>query len=76
VARKIAEAARLMQIQMLDHVIMGTPANARPGYFSFQEARLKRFHKDGIRRCNSPSPTALERRPILNRQVPAKSEAG
>ena len=35
--RKISEAARLMQIQMLDHVIMGAPANGRPGYFSFKE---------------------------------------
>jgi len=32
------EAARILQIQMLDHVIIGEPMNAREGYFSFKEA--------------------------------------
>ncbi|MGA8658445.1 MAG: JAB domain-containing protein [Chthoniobacterales bacterium] len=34
--RKISEAAHLMQIQMLDHIVMGAPANGRPGYFAFK----------------------------------------
>src|SRR6202162_280644 len=31
--RRIAEAARLIQINMLDHVIVGQPFDGRPGYF-------------------------------------------
>jgi DNA repair protein RadC len=38
--RRISEATRLMQIQMLDHVIIGSPVNGQPGYFSFKEAGL------------------------------------
>ncbi|MGA8481747.1 MAG: DNA repair protein RadC [Chthoniobacterales bacterium] len=38
--RRIAEAGRILQIQMLDHVIVGTPAAGRSGYFSFKEAGL------------------------------------
>jgi DNA repair protein RadC len=38
--RRIAEGARLLQIQLLDHVIIGHPANGRLGYFSFKEAGL------------------------------------
>jgi hypothetical protein len=29
-----------MQIQFLDHLIMGAPADCRAGYFSFKEAGL------------------------------------
>jgi hypothetical protein len=29
-----------MQIQSLDHLIMGAPAEGRTGYFSFKEAGL------------------------------------
>jgi DNA repair protein RadC len=36
--RRLSEAARILQIQMLDHVIIGQPTNGRPGYFSFKEA--------------------------------------
>jgi DNA repair protein RadC len=36
--RRLTEAARILQIQMLDHVIIGQPINARQGYFSFKEA--------------------------------------
>jgi DNA repair protein RadC len=36
--RRICEAARILQIQFLDHVIIGQPMNDRPGYFSFKEA--------------------------------------
>jgi DNA repair protein RadC len=36
--RRLNEAARILQIQMLDHVIIGQPMNDRPGYFSFKEA--------------------------------------
>jgi DNA repair protein RadC len=36
--RRIAEAARILQIQLLDHVIVGQPLADRQGYFSFKEA--------------------------------------
>ena len=36
--RRLAEAARLLQIPMLDHVIIGVPRGGQPGYFSFREA--------------------------------------
>jgi DNA repair protein RadC len=38
--RKVGEAARLLQIQMLDHLICGAASNGKPGYFSFKEAGL------------------------------------
>jgi DNA repair protein RadC len=37
---RLSEGSRLLQIQMLDHVIVGTPAGGRSGYFSFKEAGL------------------------------------
>ena len=36
--RRLAEAAELMQIKLLDHIIIGAPADGQPGYFSFKEA--------------------------------------
>ena len=36
--RRIGEGARILQIQFLDHVIIGQPMNSRLGYFSFKEA--------------------------------------
>lgn len=36
--RRIGEGARILQIQFLDHVIIGQPMNGRLGYFSFKEA--------------------------------------
>lgn len=36
--RRLAEAADLLQIKLLDHVIIGAPADGRPAYFSFKEA--------------------------------------
>lgn len=38
VTRRLVEAAALMQIRFLDHVIIGKPAPGRNGYFSFREA--------------------------------------
>lgn len=35
--RRLAEAAKLLQIPLLDHLIVGQPANGSPGYFSFRE---------------------------------------
>lgn len=35
--RRLREAAELLQIRLLDHVIIGAPAENRPGYFSFKE---------------------------------------
>ena len=36
--RRLAEAAELLQIKLLDHVIIGAPSETSPGYFSFKEA--------------------------------------
>src|ERR671930_407635 len=36
--RRLAEAAELLQIKLLDHIIIGAPAEGRAGYFSFKEA--------------------------------------
>ena len=36
--RRLAEAAELLQIKLLDHIIVGAPAEGNPGYFSFKEA--------------------------------------
>jgi len=38
--RRICEAARILQVQLLDHVIIGQPVNGRQGYFSFKEAGI------------------------------------
>jgi len=36
--RRLAEAAELLQIKLLDHIIIGAPADGRSPYFSFKEA--------------------------------------
>jgi DNA repair protein RadC len=36
--RRLSEAAELMQIKLLDHVIIGSPAENRQPYYSFKEA--------------------------------------
>jgi DNA repair protein RadC len=36
--RRLAEAAELLQIKLLDHIIIGAPGEQTPGYFSFKEA--------------------------------------
>jgi DNA repair protein RadC len=36
--RRLVEAAELLQIKLLDHVIIGAPAEGRQPYFSFREA--------------------------------------
>jgi DNA repair protein RadC len=36
--RRLAEAAELLQIKLLDHIIIGAPADGRQPYFSFKEA--------------------------------------
>jgi DNA repair protein RadC len=36
--RRLMEGAELLQIKMLDHVIVGKPAEGRQPYFSFKEA--------------------------------------
>lgn len=36
--RRLAEAAELLQIKLLDHIIIGAPADNRSPYFSFKEA--------------------------------------
>jgi len=36
--RRLAEAAELLQIKLLDHMIIGAPADGRLPYFSFKEA--------------------------------------
>jgi DNA repair protein RadC len=37
---RISEAARILQIQLLDHVVIGQPMNGRQDYFSFKEAGM------------------------------------
>ena len=36
--RRLAEAAELLQIKLLDHIIIGALTEGSPGYFSFKEA--------------------------------------
>lgn len=36
--RRLAEAAELLQIKLLDHIIVGAPGDNSVGYFSFKEA--------------------------------------
>jgi DNA repair protein RadC len=36
--RRLAEAAELLQIKLLDHIIIGAPSEESPSYFSFKEA--------------------------------------
>jgi len=36
--RRLGEAAELLQIKLLDHIIIGAPAEGRAPYFSFKEA--------------------------------------
>ena len=36
--RRLAEAAELLQIKLLDHIIIGAPAEGRAPYFSFKES--------------------------------------
>ena len=36
--RRLSEAAELLQIRLLDHIIIGAPAEGRAPYFSFKEA--------------------------------------
>jgi DNA repair protein RadC len=36
--RRLSEAAELLQIRLLDHIIIGAPADGREPYFSFKEA--------------------------------------
>jgi DNA repair protein RadC len=38
--RRLAEGARVLQINMLDHVVVGQSFGGRPGYFSFKEAGM------------------------------------
>ena len=38
--RRLAEGARILQINMLDHVIIGRAFGGQPGYFSLKEAGL------------------------------------
>lgn len=40
VTRRLVEAASLMQVRFLDHVIIGKPSPGRAAYYSFREAGL------------------------------------
>ena len=40
ITRRIVEAAKLMQVCFLDHVIIGRPSPGRAAYYSFREAGL------------------------------------
>lgn len=35
---QVREAARLLQVKFLDHIILGKPTDTRPGYYSFRLA--------------------------------------
>ena len=35
--RRMVEAARILQLRLIDHVIIGSPAPGRSSYFSFKE---------------------------------------
>jgi len=37
-SRRMAEAARILQIRLVDHVIIGAPSEGRAPYYSFKEA--------------------------------------
>ncbi|MGI6100581.1 MAG: DNA repair protein RadC [Lentisphaerae bacterium] len=43
VTRQIAEAAKLMGIRLLDHVILGQPRGSQPGYISLRQQGLVVF---------------------------------
>lgn len=36
-ARRIVEASKILQLQLIDHVIVGSPAPGKSSYFSFKE---------------------------------------
>jgi DNA repair protein RadC len=38
--RRLAEAAQLLQISLLDHVIIGSPSGGKPSFYSFKEAGI------------------------------------
>jgi DNA repair protein RadC len=38
--RKVCDAAKIMQVPFLDHVILGAPRESGPSWFSFKEAGL------------------------------------
>ena len=38
--RRLAEGARILQINMLDNIFVGQPFDDRPGYFGFKEAGM------------------------------------
>jgi DNA repair protein RadC len=38
--RRVSESAQILQIRFLDHIIVGSPQQNRPGYFSFKEAGI------------------------------------
>jgi DNA repair protein RadC len=42
VTRRLVEAATLMQVEFLDHVIIGKPSPGRTPYYSFREAGIVR----------------------------------
>ena len=37
ITRRILEASRILQLQLVDHVIIGSPSPGRSSYFSFKE---------------------------------------
>lgn len=40
ITRRLLEAARILQITLLDHIILGSPSLAHPAYFSFKDAGI------------------------------------
>ena len=40
ITRRMLEAARLMQVEFLDHIIIGKPSPGRRPYYSFRDAGI------------------------------------
>jgi DNA repair protein RadC len=38
--RRILQASRILQLQLIDHVIIGSPAPGKNSYFSFKEGGI------------------------------------
>jgi DNA repair protein RadC len=38
--RRISETSRVLQLNLIDHVIVGSPAPGRSSYFSFKEGGI------------------------------------
>src|ERR1700745_3801476 len=72
--RRILEAGRILQLNLIDHVIIGSPAPGRSSYFSFNRSPgLLLYGPLGtIRRTARCAPEPNPARPGRRRFVPRK----